>query len=152
MDHFEGTASGHISAPPHKVFALITDIDRLPEWNSCIRAVVEKPASLTPGGEWLVKIRVPGLPPWTSRSRVEEYDAERLRFTYRSRSDDGNPSYIVWTWALRPDEGGGTVATVGWKGSPKTFWRRVIFSHIRKRQLENEVTESIASLERVVGA
>ena len=149
MDHFKGVATGHVSASPGAVFELVTDIARLPEWNRCISTVVEAPASLPPGTEWVVKIRPPGLLPWNSRSRVEEYDPDGLRFAYRSQSDDGNPSYAVWTWALRPD-GDGTLVTVDWEGNPKTFWRQRLFAPMRRRQLEHEVVASIAELERVL--
>ena len=149
MDHFEGIATGHVSATPASVFELVTDLARLPEWNRGIASIVEAPASLAPGAEWVVKIRVPGLPPWTSRSRVEKYDPDGLRFVYRSQSDDGNPSYAVWTWALRPVDNG-TLVTVGWEGNPETFWRKLLFARLRRRQLKNEVAESIAALERVL--
>ncbi|MFP5352075.1 MAG: SRPBCC family protein [Actinomycetota bacterium] len=146
MDHFEGIVTGHVSAPPEAVFELVTDVGRLPEWNRCIASIVEAPAKPAPGAEWVVKIRVPGLPAWNSRSRVEEYDPDGLRFVYRSQSDDGNPSYAVWTWALRP-EGDGTLVTVGWEGNPKTFWRKLLFAPLRRRQLQGEVAASIAALE-----
>lgn len=41
MDHFEGVATGHVSTAPGSVFELVTDIARLPEWNSCIPSIVE---------------------------------------------------------------------------------------------------------------
>lgn len=123
-----------------------------PEHRRGIPSIVEAPASLAPGNEWVVKIRVPGLPPWNSRSRVEEYDPDGLRFTYRTQTDDGNPSYAVWTWALQPEDDG-TLVSVGWEVNPKTFWRKHLFAPmLRRRQLEGEVAASIAALERVLGS
>ena len=59
---------------------------------------------------------------WRSRSRLEELDRERRVFTYRSGTDDGNPSYALW--------------------------RKVLLGPVRHRQLRrSEVPASIAALE-----
>ncbi len=148
MVEFDGTVSHSIAATPEDVFAVVTDITRLPEWNRIIQHVVDAPARLEPGSEWVVQLHVPGRT-WTSRSRLVELDRDRLRFIYRSQTDDDNPSYAAWTWVVRPD-GDGSLVTVGWKGRPLTFWRKVLFSRVRKRQLVREVAESVVELERVV--
>ena len=43
MPEFDESAIGRVAAQPDEVFDLITDIDRLPDWNACIEKV---PASL----------------------------------------------------------------------------------------------------------
>ena len=148
MVQFDGEVSRHIDASPEQVFAVVTDIARLPDWNRTIQHVVDAPARLEPGSEWVVQLHIPGRT-WNSRSRLEELDRDQLRFTYRSQTDDDNPSYAAWTWEVRPD-GDGSMVTVGWKGRPMTFWRKALFSHVRKRQLVREVAESIVELERAV--
>ena len=148
MPEFHGSVTRRVAARPDKVFQLVTDIDRLPEWNARIEQVVARPASLEVGAEWVVRLHVPGAPRWNSRSRVVELDPEAGRFAYESRTEDGNPSFALWTWELASVEGG-TDVTVRWDGNPKTFWRNVLFSRIRRGQLDKEVR---ASLDALAGA
>jgi uncharacterized protein YndB with AHSA1/START domain len=92
-----GKASVARSVPgaPNEVFALLTDLARLPEWNVIMTGVVERPESLAPGAEWVVELKAMGKT-WWSRSRVQEFDAAQRVIAYRSRTDDGNPSYAIW--------------------------------------------------------
>jgi uncharacterized protein YndB with AHSA1/START domain len=41
MDEFHGRVSARVNAAPQAVFDFITDVDRLPEWNAAIEAVLE---------------------------------------------------------------------------------------------------------------
>jgi hypothetical protein len=132
------------------VFALVTDIDRLPEWNAIITQVVDRPATLARDVEWVVELKAMGRA-WHSRSRVLVYDEVARRFEYRSQTDDGNPSYGIWSWQVADDPGGSRV-TVTWDLFPRTFWRRVLFVRIRGRQLRREVKGSLKSLERTQSA
>ncbi len=143
-----GSAAGSVPSPPSDVFGLLTDIDRLPEWNSIIVAVVERPEALSPGAEWVVRLKAMGSS-WASRSRIEEYDPGRHVFAYRSCTDDGNPSYARWRWEVEPAAGGSRV-TVSWELQPKTFWRRALLARVRNRQLRREVPGSIDSLARAL--
>jgi uncharacterized protein YndB with AHSA1/START domain len=44
-----------VEAPAAAVFDLISDIDRLPEWNANMTEVVERPSGeLAAGAEWVV--------------------------------------------------------------------------------------------------
>ena len=97
MHEFHGRASVRIDAPPALVFELITDVDRLSEWNAAIEALVDKPAAVVPGAEWTIKMNPAGIPPWGSISRVEEIDSQNGRFAYETRNVDGNPSYVKWS-------------------------------------------------------
>jgi hypothetical protein len=84
---------------------------------------------------------------WRSRSRLEELDHERRVFTYRSGTDDGNPSYALWRWQV-DGNGTGSDVTVQWDLHPATFWRKVLLGPVRHRQLRrSEVPASIAALE-----
>ena len=62
-----GTAELTVSSPASDVFGLLTDIDRLPEWNTIIVKVVERPETLSPGAEWVVQLKALGNR-WESRS------------------------------------------------------------------------------------
>lgn len=140
-----------IPADPDVVYGAITDIDELPVWNGAITAVVDAPDELAEGSEWVVELRALGQR-WHSRSTLQDLDPEARRFGYRSRTDDGNPSWADWRWSVdeHPD---GAEVIVEWDLHPATFWRRVLFIHIRRRQLaRREVPASLAALGRHVAA
>ena len=127
------SASRTVPATPDEVFDLITSVDRLPEWNAHLPKVVQPGLLCDEGDEWVMEIHALGSH-WNSRSTVIERDPTAHRFVYRSRSDDGNPSYALWTWELTSvDEG--TRISVRWSLRPRTFWRKALFARIRHRQL-----------------
>ena len=145
------SASAIVAAHPDAVFRTITDIAALPAWNARMTRVLEQPAVLEPGAEWVVEFRALGQT-WRSRSTVEELDADRRRFAYRSRTDDGNPSFGSWTWDVAEDPDGSRV-TVAAELHPVTFWRRVLLGRIRARQLaRTELPASLAALTGATGA
>lgn len=134
-----------IAAHPDTVFGIVTDISGLPSWNAAMTAVVDQPERLEVGAEWVVEFHALGQT-WRSRSVLEELDVAARRFTYRSGTDDGNPSYARWTWVVEQD-GRGSRVTVQWSLHPVTFWRRVLLVRIRGRQLaRREVPTSLAAL------
>ena len=151
MDEIHGRASLQVGATPQAVFDLITDVDRLPEWNFAIEMVLERPYELAEGAEWTIKMHPPRTPSWTSISRVEELDRRELRFAYETRNGDGNPSYTKWAWQVAGANGGAEV-TVTWDVYLKTADRRFFAGPIRKRQLAREVPNSLAALAGVVTA
>lgn len=139
------SASAVVAANPDAVFRTLTDIARLPTWNERMTSVVDQPAVLEPGADWVVEFQVFGRR-WRSRSTVEEIDVNSRRFAYRSRTDDGNPSYGRWTWEVAEDPAGSRV-TVTSELHPVTFWRRVLLGRIRARQLaRTELPASLAAL------
>jgi uncharacterized protein YndB with AHSA1/START domain len=144
------SASASVPASPDAVFRTLTDIAGLPAWNAQMTSVIDQPVSLEVGAEWVVEFHALGQT-WRSRSTVEELDVTRRRFAYRSRTDDGNPSYAIWTWDVADDPAGSRV-TVTWHLHPVTFWRRVLLSRIRARQLaRTELPASIAALAATTG-
>jgi uncharacterized protein YndB with AHSA1/START domain len=151
MDEIHGRASLQVDATAQAVFDLITDVDRLPEWNVAIERVLGRPPELAEGVEWTIKMHPPRMPPWTSISRVEELDRHRLRFAYETRNGDGNPSYAKWAWEIT-GAGGGAEVTVTWGVYLKTADRRFFGGPIRKRQLAREVPNSLAAIARVITA
>ena len=138
-----------VDAPADAVFATLTDLDRLPEWNRAITAVVERPERLEPGAEWVVRMHALGQS-WASRSKLLDHDPDARRFRYRSCTDDGNPSWAEWTWAVAPIDAKRSRVTVSWVLHPKTFWRRVLLVRIRSRQLRGH--ELPGSLSRLTAA
>jgi uncharacterized protein YndB with AHSA1/START domain len=144
-----GTAAATVSSPASDVFGLLTDVNRLPEWNTIIIKVLERPEALSPGAEWVVQLKAVGNS-WASRSTIEEFDTRRRVFAYRSRTDDGNPSYARWRWTVESASESESRVTVSWELHPKTFWRRALLVRVRGRQLRREVPASIDSLARAL--
>jgi uncharacterized protein YndB with AHSA1/START domain len=151
MDEIHGRASLQVDAAPQAVFDLITDVDRLPEWNVAIERVLERPPELAEGVEWTIKMHPPRTLSWTSISRVEEIDRDRLRFAYETRNGDGNPSYTKWAWEIT-GAGGGAEVTVTWDVYLKTADRRYLGGPMRKRQLAREVPNSLTAMAGAVAA
>ena len=145
-----GSVTETVPIEADELFAVITDVDRLPEWNAIMRGVVERPSALARDAEWVVELSAMGNT-WRSRSRVLEHDVGALRFVYRSRTDDGNPSYGDWCWQVVGEPDGSRV-TVTWDLRPQTFWRRVLLAPVRNRQLKREVRASLRALERAAQA
>lgn len=140
------SSSRIIDAKADDVFSVVTDIARLPEWNTAITAVIEHSGSLEVGEQWIVEMHALGQK-WHSRSVVEALDPTGRCFAYRSMTDDGNPSYALWTWVVA-DHAEGALVTVACELHPRTFWRRILLVRIRSRQLEHtELVHSLATLE-----
>jgi uncharacterized protein YndB with AHSA1/START domain len=145
VDQFSGSEQVVLDASPAAVFALITNVDRLPEWNEHIHHVIAPAGGpLGPGSEWVVQMRVMHTR-WPSRAVASVVDRDNLRFEHTSRSDDGNPSYVLWTWQVR-SAGRRTELTVTWVGRPRTFWRRALLARVRAPQLRDEVRSTLAGL------
>src|SRR5207249_3959260 len=129
-----------------------TDVDRLPEWNRAIEDVRERPDAMAPGAEWVVTMHPPRYPRWRSRSTCLEIDAARGVFAYRTRTDDGNPSWAGWRWEITPESGGSRVV-VSYDLNPRTWWRTRLFSRMRNRDLSrNEIPQSLAAIAGALGA
>ena len=146
MKRFTGEASRTIDATPAATFDLITDVDRLPEWNAAIEEVIERPAMLAVGDEWTVRMHPPRMPSWGSASLITELDPLGRRFGYDTRNTDGNPSRTVWSWLVEPTDGGGSKVTVRWNCTLATLDRRLFAGPIRKRALAREVPRSLGAL------
>jgi hypothetical protein len=139
-----------VDASPALVFARLTDIARLPEWNHAITEVVEQPSQLALGAVWKVRLHALGQS-WVSKSTLIELDESQRRFCYRSQTDDGNRSYADWEWKVQPDGGGAQVA-VAVELHPLTFWRRYLFVHVRRPALRKEMRASLTALSATVSA
>ena len=146
LNEFHHSATQVIEASPRDVFAAITDLDRLPEWNAHIPKITERPKQpLAKDVEWVVRINALGTH-WFSRSRVTAYDPDAGRFEHITRTDDDNPSRAHWSWQVMPTADGRTSLTVNYDVYPRSFWRRALFAKIRRHQLPNEVETSLAQL------
>lgn len=145
------TYTALVPADPDAVFAAITSIDGLPAWNDAITSVVDAPEELVDGAEWVVELHALGQS-WHSRSTLTNLGHRVRRFGYRSRTDDGNPSWALWQWSVgeHPD---GSEVTVEWDLHPATFWRKLLLARIRRRQIaRSEIPASLIALGHHVAA
>jgi len=140
-----GSVDRVIAAEPDAVFAAITDVSSLPDWNAHITEVVAD-AELGPGAQWVVRMRYPGKK-FNSRSTVLEFDREHRRIRFSSKPEDDNPSTTEWTWDVESIDGASRVRLT-WELKPVTFVRRRVIAPMRARQLPAEAAESLAQLER----
>jgi uncharacterized protein YndB with AHSA1/START domain len=146
VNEFHGDVTARVNAPADAVFDLVCDLDRLPAWNAAVEQIVERPAALVTGAEWVAVMHPRRSPAWKSRSRVDEIDRERRRLSYTSRNEDGNPSFATWSWeVLRADDA--AQVTVRWDVYLKTLDRKWIAAPIRRRGLAREVPASLRALE-----
>jgi hypothetical protein len=150
MKHFEGHATRVVDATPDAAFALVTNVDRLSEWNAAIEEVVDRPPVLVTGAEWTVRMHPPHIPAWGSISTADVIDPAARRFTYETRNTDGNPSSVEWSWTVEPSEEGRAVVSVSWHCELRTFDRRFFAGPIRKRGLAREVPRSLDALADVL--
>lgn len=144
------SVSTHVDASPTAVFARVTDIARLPQWNRAIPAVLEQPQQLIPGSVWKVRLHALGQS-WVSTSTLVEFDETDRRFRHRSQTDDGNPSYADWEWHVTPD-GTGAMVSVAVDLHPLTFWRKYVFVHMRRPALRREMKASLIALSELMAA
>src|SRR2546423_7952154 len=55
-----GSVTESVPEPADEVFAFLTDVDRLPEWNAIIAEVAECPDVVQRDAEWVVEIKAMG--------------------------------------------------------------------------------------------
>jgi len=138
------------NAEPDAVFAFICDVEHLPRWNDAIVSVLTDPGRLEAGDQWKVVMR-DGAVTWISRSTLIDCDTGTRNLTYRSATDDLNPSYTEWRWSVTPD-GTDSVVDVRWRLRPKTATYRLLLAPYRAHGLRREVPSSLAALERAFRA
>lgn len=144
-----GSHTGHLEAPPGDVFAAVTDIAGLPQWNARIQRVVMEPDALEREAEWVVELKILGQR-FQSRSRVLDIDPEARRFRYRS-NPEGDPDFAIWTWEIAPESGGSRVR-VSWDLNPLQLANRVFWVRVRSRGLRKELPSSLGALEAFIEA
>lgn len=144
------SATASVDFAPPDVFRTVTDIQGLQTWNEGIVELVEVPDRLQEGSLWKVRVRAMGQS-WVSTSTVTELNPDGGRFSYRSQSDDGNPSYADWAWHVEPD-GAGSRVTVTVDLNPTTFWRRHLLIKVRRPGLRKEMQRSLEALPSAISA
>jgi hypothetical protein len=145
------TAQATLPVEASELFALITDVDRLPEWNAAIECVLERPAAVGPGASWTVQMHPHKLVRWKSVSTLQTLDAAEMHFQYRTVNADGNPSHAIWNWEVRPGSEGATVS-VRWDIWLRTLDRQLLAGPIRRHELRHEVPTSLRTIGELLAA
>ncbi|MCW2771892.1 MAG: cyclase/dehydrase [Nocardioides sp.] len=90
-------AEATIAAPPDRVWALLTDFARMPEWSpELVRMVALRPGGLRVG-QWYLGINRRKAVVWPTRSVVSQLEPGRVV------AWDTTSSGARWIWELAPD-------------------------------------------------
>jgi uncharacterized protein YndB with AHSA1/START domain len=93
-------AEATVAAPPEKVWALLTDFGRMPEWSpELVRMVPLKPGGLRVG-QWYLGVNRRKAVVWPTRSVLAVLEPGRT-LAWDTRSSGAR-----WIWELSPDPAG----------------------------------------------
>jgi uncharacterized protein YndB with AHSA1/START domain len=93
-------AEATVAAPPTKVWDLLTDLSRMPEWSpELVRMVPLKPGGLRVG-QWYLGVNRRKAVVWPTRNVVAELQPGRLL------AWDTTSSGARWIWEVGPDPAG----------------------------------------------
>jgi uncharacterized protein YndB with AHSA1/START domain len=91
-----------VSAPPARVWELLSDLRRMHEWSPELVAMLPlKPGGLRPG-QWYLGLNRRKAVVWPTRSVVAVLEPGRT-LAWDTRSSGAR-----WVWELEPDDSGGT--------------------------------------------
>ncbi|MBF6175376.1 SRPBCC family protein [Nocardia blacklockiae] len=91
-------ATVDISAPPERVWAVVSDLKRMPEFSpNTVRMV---PLGTPRSGTWTVNLNRDGRKYYPTTSRIVRYEPHRA-FAFRM-----NENGTVWSYTLEPTESG----------------------------------------------
>ena len=91
-------ASIDIAAPPERVWAVVSDLERMPEWSTQCRwtKVIGTPRA----GAWSVNLNRAGWKYWPTTARIVRYEPGRA-IAFRI-----NENRMTWAFDLEPIEAG----------------------------------------------
>lgn len=93
-------AEATVAAPPEQVWALLTDLDRMPEWSpELLRMVPLKPGGLRVG-QWYLGLNRRKAVVWPTRNVVAELEPGRVL------AWDTKSSGARWIWEVSADPAG----------------------------------------------
>lgn len=99
------TATVEVDAPPEAVWAVVSDLRRMPEFSPELRRVVPLGRRTSGVGARILGINRRGLAVWPTTSRVTRWEPDRA-VAWRTRE-----SGATWVYELEPTAGGGTRVT-----------------------------------------
>lgn len=90
----------HIDAPPARVWELVSDPTRMPEWSPQVTSTrLREGHELGPGAEFTNRNRHGELE-WTTHGRIQRFEPER-ELAFRIEEN-----WAVWSYHLEPEDGG----------------------------------------------
>ncbi len=123
--------SREIAASPEVVWAVLADLNRLPEWLEFASAVEEVSGAAEPGATYTVKPHKSYEP--TTHWRVAEAEAPRRRL---HTSEMPVVSGVRSELQIAPS-GDGTTVRVHWTGTPKGVMGKLMGGMMQKRITQN---------------
>jgi uncharacterized protein YndB with AHSA1/START domain len=105
------SASVQIAAPPEAVWAVVSDLTRMPEWSPELRWITTLGRPPVRVGSLLLGVNRRGLAVWPTTSRVVRLDPGRA-VAWKTRE-----SGATWTYELEPEDGG--TRLTGSRGLPE---------------------------------
>ena len=106
-----GEARIHVSAPPEKIYELVSDVTRIPEWSpECIRAEWIGGATGPTVGARFKGSNKNRFVRWSTKPRVVAADAGR-EFAFVVPAVIGSKDLTKWAYRFQPATDGGTEVT-----------------------------------------
>lgn len=135
------TASAEVAAPPQRVWALIADVARQPEWRTGLKAVEMLPAG-DAGPCWREVQRAMAMPLCVTASEEPRRRVVRI-------SDPKLPFGGDWTYVLEPTGAGSTKVTITENGTTgPAMWR---FAGHYLMGEDTQIKTYLADLQRAAG-
>ena len=132
-----------VERPPDEVFAFLTDLSSVPEWQSGAVEVREPEGELGVGTKYVEVLKFLGRQ-FEATIEVTEYEPGR-RFSIRTLS---GPIPFQVQHTLEPSNGGGTELHVTLEGEPGGLFK--IAEPLVMRNAQRQVANDFATLKRLV--
>jgi len=134
-----------VERPPDEVFAFLTDLSKVPEWQSGAVEVREPSGEIAVGTTYVEVLRFLGRR-IEATIQVTEYESPR-RFSIKTLS---GPIPFQVEHTLEPDGAEGTKLSVTLEGEPGGFFR--LAEPLVMRNAQRQVENDFATLKRMVEA
>jgi uncharacterized protein YndB with AHSA1/START domain len=90
-----------IAAPPATVWALVSDVRRMPEWSPQVASTrLRKGFERCEVGTEFTNLNREGELEWTTHGEITRFEEDRL-IAFRIKEN-----YVVWSFSLEPTDGG----------------------------------------------